>query len=257
MLWQEIINEAQSMHKNSLIKNFYQTNLLAFESIEEALSNLVIKLLKKTNTLNPSFEQAIKEFFTREETLIVIEADLRAAYERDPACLNLSDVFLFYKGFHALCFYRLAHFLLKDQDDRPTALFLQYLSSTEFSVDINPAAVIGKGFFIDHSHSIVIGETCVIKDNVSILQDVTLGGTGKKKGKDRHPKVGEGVLVGAGAKVLGNINIGDHSIIGASSVVLSDIPNNSVAVGIPAKVVKKNLAEYPAKQLNHSIVKPG
>jgi serine O-acetyltransferase len=147
----------------------------------------------------------------------------------------LIEPLLYFKGFHGLQTYRFAHILI-GQDRRDFALYLQSQASRVFSMDINPAAKLGRGIFIDHGHSLVIGETAVVGDNVSILQNVTLGGTGKESG-DRHPKVGDGVLLGAGAKVLGNIRVGNCSRIGAGSVVLKDVPARVTVAGVPAKVI--------------------
>ena len=253
-IWKKIIEESELVVKeNSSISSLYRDNILSFSCLEDCVSNYIFSLLRKHFSFEESFKRKMNDFFRKRESIEVVKKDLYAAYKRDPACSHLSNVLLFYKGFHALCVYRLGHFCLTEAKDAPTALLLQYISSIDFTIDINPYAKIGQGIFIDHAHSVVIGETCVIKDYVSILQNVTLGGTGKERG-DRHPKIGEGVLIGAGAKILGNIKVGEHSIIGASSVVLKDIPKNSIVVGIPAKVIKKNLEKYPADDLNHSLI---
>lgn len=163
------------------------------------------------------------------------ERDLRAVFERDPACQRLLEPLLFFKGFHALQAHRVAHFLWST-DRRDMALFVQSRVSARLQVDIHPATSIGAGVFFDHATGIVIGETAVIDDDVSILQNVTLGGTGKEGG-DRHPKVRRGVLVGAGAKVLGNIIIGEGARIAASSVVLDAVPARATVAGIPARII--------------------
>ena len=178
------------------------------------------------------------------------ERDLRAVRERDPACRGYLHPFLHYKGFAALQIYRVAHWLWKDGRDL-LAQHLQSRSSRLFQVDIHPAARVGSGVFIDHGTGVVIGETAVVGDDCSILQDVTLGGTGKEQG-DRHPKIGRGVLISAGAKVLGNIKVGDEARIGAGSVVLTDVPARCTAVGVPAKVVG-GCCPQPAKTMDQVI----
>ncbi|HHN67634.1 MAG TPA: serine O-acetyltransferase [Thermopetrobacter sp.] len=183
-------------------------------------------------------------------------ADILAVHERDPACERLIEPFLYFKGFQALQAHRLAH-ALWNIGRRDFALFLQSRASQVFSVDIHPAAKMGQGIMIDHAHAIVIGETAVVEDNVSILQDVTLGGTGKEDG-DRHPKIREGVLLGAGCKVLGNIEVGRCSKVASGSVVLKDVPEKSVVAGVPARVVGKaecacEETEAPARVMDHRL----
>ncbi len=162
-------------------------------------------------------------------------ADILAVLDRDPACTRLVEPLLYFKGFHAIQTHRLAHALWK-AGRRDFALYLQSRSSEVFQTDIHPAAVIGKGIFLDHATGLVIGSTAVVEDNVSMLQDVTLGGTGKETG-DRHPKIRHGVLIGAGAKILGNIEIGRCSRIAAGSVVLQSVPSKKTVAGVPARIV--------------------
>jgi serine O-acetyltransferase len=179
---------------------------------------------------------------------VAFRADLAAVYDRDPACGRYMEPLLYFKGFHALAVHRFAH-ALWTLGRRDFALYLQSQSSKMFSVDINPATRIGNGIMIDHGHGIVIGETATIGDNVSILQGVTLGGTGKETG-DRHPKVSDNVLIGAGAKVLGNIRIGECSRVAAGSVVLKDVPPNSTVAGVPAKIVGPAGCPEPARSMD-------
>jgi len=180
-----------------------------------------------------------------------IRCDLEAVVERDPAARSIAQPFLNYKGFHALQTYRITHWLWTN--GRPQlALHLQNRISEAFDVDIHPAAVIGKGILIDHGTGVVIGETAVVGDNVSILHEVTLGGTGKEAG-DRHPKVGSGVMIGAGAKILGNIRIGEGSKIAAGSVVLSEVPPHSTVAGIPARVVGRPKTSEPSRQMDQYV----
>jgi serine O-acetyltransferase len=177
--------------------------------------------------------------------------DLLGFVSRDPAAKGPLNVFLNYKGFHALESYRVAHYYWT-KGRTELAQLLQSQISEKYGVDIHPAARIGEGAFIDHATGVVIGETAVIGRQVSILQGVTLGGTGKESG-DRHPKIGDGVLIGAGAKVLGNIRIGTGSKVGAGSVVLQDVPDHVTVVGVPARVVGKPKEEAPSLEMNQNI----
>jgi serine O-acetyltransferase len=174
-----------------------------------------------------------------------------AVFDRDPACTRLIEPFLYFKGFHALQAYRLAHALWK-AGRRDFALYLQSRASEVFQVDINPAALIGKGIFLDHATGIVIGSTAVVEDDVSMLQGVTLGGTGKEVG-DRHPKIRHGVLLGAGAKVLGNIEVGHCSRVASGSVVLQAVPHNKTVAGVPARVVGEAGCAEPARSMDQII----
>jgi serine O-acetyltransferase len=179
------------------------------------------------------------------------EADMKAVYERDPACKGYLQPFLFFKGFHALQSYRLSHWLWT-RGRETLAFYLQSRMSEVFQIDINPAARIGKGVFVDHGTGIVIGETAVIGDDVSMLHGVTLGGTGAVRG-DRHPKIGKGVLLGAGAKVLGNIAIGDYAKIASGSVVLKPVPAHCTAAGVPARLVNCPTCPEPARSMDHTL----
>lgn len=175
-------------------------------------------------------------------------ADLLAVADRDPACTRFIEPLLYFKGFHALQTHRMAHQLLK-LGRKDLALYLQSRSSELFQTDINPAAHVGQGVFLDHATGLVIGETAVVEDDVSILQGVTLGGTGKATG-DRHPKIRKGVLIGAGAKILGNIEIGQCARIAAGSVVLKDVPRNVTVAGVPAKIVGESGCAEPARTMD-------
>ena len=174
-----------------------------------------------------------------------------AAQDRDPACKGFSEPLLYRKGFHALAAFRVSHSLWS-RGRHSLALHLQDRISQVFGADIHPAAQIGTGIFIDHGTAVVIGETAVVEDNVSMLHEVTLGGTGKETG-DRHPKIRRGVLIGAGAKILGNVEVGEGAKIGAGSVVLSDVPAHRTAVGVPAKVVGGVSTNQPALEMDHSL----
>lgn len=177
--------------------------------------------------------------------------DLAAILERDPACDSALTPFLWFKGFHAISSQRVSHHYW-NAGRRQLSLWLQSLMSEVLATDIHPAARLGSGILLDHATGFVVGETAVIEDDVSILHEVTLGGTGKERG-DRHPKVRRGVLIGAGAKLLGNIEIGEGAKIGAGSVVLRDVPAHASVAGVPAVVVGKASAFSPAFDMDHSI----
>ena len=199
-----------------------------------------------------SLRETAEEAYAADPSLIAkAEADLRAVFERDPACRGYLQPFLFFKGFIALQTYRIGHWLWIN-DRQALALYLQSRISELFQVDIHPAAVIGSGVFLDHGTGIVIGETAVIGDDVSMLQGVTLGGTGAERG-DRHPKIGKGVLLGAGAKVLGNIVIGDYAKIASGSVVLKPVPAGCTAAGVPARLVNCPTCDEPARSMDHTL----
>lgn len=182
-----------------------------------------------------------------------IRADFRAVFEKDPAARNAVQVILFYPGFHAILAYRIAHWFW-NIGLKSIAYCISFIARRLTGIEIHPAAKIGKGFFIDHGMGVVIGETTEIGDDVLLYQGVTLGGTGKDKGK-RHPTLGNNIVVGAGAKILGPVTIGDNVKIGAGSVVLKSIPPNSTVVGVPGKIVRRNGQRLtPAEQLAHGDV---
>ena len=183
-----------------------------------------------------------------------LRIDIQAVFDRDPACHRHLDPVLYFKGFHALQAHRLAH-ALWGRGRYDLALYVQSRMSSVFQVDIHPATRVGRGVFLDHGTGIVVGETAVIEDRVSILQGVTLGGTGKEWG-DRHPKIRSGVLVGANAAVLGNIEIGHCSKIAAGSVVVKAVPPNVTVAGVPAKVIGEAGCEEPSAQMNQLLGAP-
>jgi serine O-acetyltransferase len=234
------------------LASFVHATILKHDRLEDALS---YHLAKKIGSEDVSpmmtreiFEEAIADDGTIGEA---VRADLSAVFDRDPACNSHIEAFLFYKGFHALECYRIAHWLWK-HDRRPMSLFVQSRVSELFGVDIHPAAKLGRGIMIDHATGVVIGETAIIEDDVSMLHGVTLGGTGKETG-DRHPKVRRGVLLSMGAKVLGNIEIGEYSRVGAGSVVLKSVPSGCTAVGVPAKIVNCAGSKNPSQDMNQVI----
>ena len=252
-IWLSIREETeQTVSKEPLLTSFLHSTILNHQSLECALSfHLAHKLDSPTASallLSEVFEQALK---ADADIGKAIRCDLRAVMERDSACHTYSIPFLYFKGFHALQAYRVGHWLWQ-QGREELALFLQNCVSTKFGVDIHPAARIGHSVLVDHGTGVVIGETAIVGNNVSILQSVTLGGTGKEEG-DRHPKIGDGVLISAGAKILGNIRVGNGAKVGAGSVVLQDVPAHTTVVGVPAKEIGHPTSDQPALEMNHGI----
>ena len=253
LVWTRLRQEATGMAQaEPMLAGFLHETLIRHKTLESAVSYFLSGKLASRYlpaiTLRDIFNEALE---ASEDIREAVRRDLNAVIERDPAARSLAQPFLYFKGFHALQSYRVAHWLWH-QGSEPLALYLQNRISEAFDVDIHPAARIGKGILIDHGTSVVIGETAVVGDNVSMLHEVTLGGTGKESG-DRHPKVGNGVLIGAGAKILGNIRIGENSKIAAGSVVLNEVPPNSTVAGIPAKVVGKPKFAEPARQMDQHV----
>jgi len=250
-IWDNIKEEAQDASDADLaITRYMYSLILGNKSLEKVLSLHLSKLLETAHLEDRLIEELFDDFYNSHKDIKqIIRSDIAAVFDRDPACHRYIEPVLYFKGFQALQVHRLAHWLWND-GRKDLAYYLQSVSSRIFSVDIHPAAKFGRGIFIDHATGIVIGETAEIDDNVSILHDVTLGGTGKKCG-DRHPKVKSGVLIGAGAKILGNINIGSSARIAAGSVVLYDVPNGTTVAGVPAKVIANNDKDYPAQNMDH------
>jgi len=234
------------------LSGFVHATILQHERLEQALSYHLARKLGGEDLSPLAVREMFDDAMAADPQLgQAVRADLSAVFERDPACHSYVDAFLFYKGFHALESHRIAHWLW--QDGRAAmALFLQSRVSQLFAVDIHPAARMGRGIMLDHATGIVIGETAVVEDDVSIMQDVTLGGTGKEAG-DRHPKIRRGVLLSLGAKILGNIEIGEYSRVGAGSVVLKSIPAGCTAVGVPARLVNCAGAARPSQEMNQMI----
>jgi serine O-acetyltransferase len=220
--------------------------------MDHALSYQIARKLSDVELRAMSAREIAEQAYEADPSLLdAAEADLKAVFERDPACKGYLQPFLYFKGFLALQTYRVAHWLWR-QGREPMALYLQSRMSELAQVDIHPAAKIGSGIFVDHGTGIVIGETAVVADDVSILHGVTLGGTGAQRG-DRHPKIGKGVLIGAGASVLGNIEIGDYAKIASGSVVLRPVPSGCTAAGVPARVVNCPTCEEPARSMDHTL----
>ncbi len=256
-VWAALRNEALTVAKGeAALASLVASTILNHDCLGDALSYQLARKLGDQEFPAMSLRDVFEEAFEREPELVEIaEADLKAVFERDPACKGYVQPFLFFKGFLALQTQRMAHWLWR-QHRETLAFYLQSRSSELFQVDIHPATRIGRGVFIDHGTGIVIGETAVIGDDVSMLQGVSLGGTGKERG-DRHPKVGKGVLLSAGAKVLGNIHIGDYAKVAAGSVVLKDVPAGCTAAGVPARLVNCPTCEEPARSMDHTLAEDG
>lgn len=251
-VWNTIREEAQQQAAaEPILASFFHASILNHRQLEDALSFHLANKLDSLAAPAMQIREVLQLAFSSDPAIgAAIRADLIAINERDSACDSLSTAFLFFKGFHALQAHRVSHWLWT-HERREMALFLQNRISSVFAVDLHPAARIGKGIMLDHATGIVVGETAVVEDNVSILQSVTLGGTGKESG-DRHPKIRAGVMIGPGAKILGNIEVGEGAKICAGSVVLKPVAAHSVVAGVPAKVVGTTDSQ-PAREMNQTI----
>ena len=250
-VWTTIRTEAEQMASGEpLMASMVHAVVLNHKSLEDALSYRIADKLASAEM--PALlvrELCDQAFADRPEIGIAARADIMAIRERDPFCHRMVQPLMYFKGFLGVQAYRVSHWLWNN-GRQDLAMFIQMRVSELFSMDINPGARIGRGLMIDHAHSIVIGETAVVGDDVSLLHSVTLGGNGKDTG-DRHPKIGDGVLIGAGAKVLGNIRVGNCSRVAAGSVVLKDVPPCKTVAGIPARIVGEAGCDRPSYSMNH------
>lgn len=249
-VWDRICREAEkAIAAEPLMGGLIHTGILHHNTLERALAYRISLKLASGEMSEQVLREIADEAYLNEPLLAeAARADLGAIFERDPACHRLMQPLLYFKGFQAIQAYRLGHWFWQE-GRHDLAYFIQMRVSEVFGVDIHPAARIGKGLMIDHAHSIVIGETAVVGDNVSMLHSVTLGGTGKEE-EDRHPKIDDGVLIGAGAKVLGNIHVGHCSRIAAGSVVLADVPACKTVAGVPARIVGEAGCDQPALSMD-------
>jgi len=252
-IWLAIRAEAKDeAQQEPLLVGFLHATILNHTTLASALAFHLANQLEAPTMPAVLLREIISEALENDETVMdAVCHDIEAVTTRDPACPGYSIPFLFFKGFHALQAYRVGHWLWT-HGRTVLALALQSKVSQKFGVDIHPGARIGKGILFDHATGIVIGETAVLGNNVSMLHQVTLGGTGKISG-DRHPKVEDGVLIGAGATIIGNIRIGEGAKIGASSVVLADVPCHTTAVGVPAQIIGRPTCDQPALEMNHEV----
>lgn len=252
-VWTAVRAEAEAaMLAEPALGSFIFATVLSHDRLEDAVCHRLARRLDNADVdvhlISQRFLQVIEK---RPEFGACIRADLAAVRDRDPACQRFIEPLLFFKGFHALTTHRFAHELWT-LGQRDFAYFLQSLGSQFFAVDIHPAARFGRGIMLDHATGFVVGETAVIGDNCSFLHSVTLGGSGKEMG-DRHPKIGNNVLVGAGASILGNITVGNCSRVAAGSVVLASVPHNTTVAGVPAKVVGPAGCPEPARNMDQSL----
>jgi serine O-acetyltransferase len=252
-VWDRVrLEAAQIVQSEPLLGGLVHSSLLHHPSFERALAFRFSLKLASGEMSEQILREIADEAYDADADLgAAARADLTAVFDRDPACTRFIQPMLFFKGYQAVQAYRIGHWLW-GQGRRDMAYFVQMRVSEVFGVDIHPAARIGRGIMIDHAHSIVVGETAVIGDNVSMLHSVTLGGTGKEDG-DRHPKIGNGVLIGAGAKVLGNITIGHCTRIAAGSVVLMDIPPCKTVAGVPARIVGEAGCDQPSVTMDQVV----
>jgi serine O-acetyltransferase len=255
-IWSAIVDEARcECDREPEIRMFLEQHILRYTEFAPALGMLLSVKLGSKHFPPPVLEGLFEDFYRQSPDAILFAVfDLVATQQRDPAAVNYFEILLFLKGYQALQSYRLAHWLWKN-GRHSLAYFLQNRISEVFAVDIHPAAVIGKGILLDHATGVVIGETAVVEDNVSMLHEVTLGGTGKESG-DRHPKVGRSVMIGAGAKILGNIRIGEGAKVGAGSVVLDDVPPHYTVAGVPAHIVGRTESPSPSLDMDQRLVFP-
>ena len=252
-VWSRIVSEASDIARQEpVLGGFVFSSILNHDTFEQALIHRLAQRLGNADLGADLVVRAFEDAIAAEPEIgFAARADIIATFERDPACHRYADPLLYFKGYQAIQTHRMAH-RLWHLGRKDFAYYLQSRSSVIASVDIHPAARIGKGIMVDHGHDIVIGETAVVEDDVSIMQGVTLGGTGKESG-DRHPKIRCGVLIGAGAKILGNIEIGHCSRVAACSVVLHPVPPNTTVAGVPAKIVGYAGCEQPSRVMDHNV----
>jgi serine O-acetyltransferase len=249
-VWARVRREAEEVvRREPELATFIYSTVLHRDTLEQAIIYRLAERLDHAALGSELIRQAYADALQDNPALAeIFRADLMATVDRDPATHRLIEPVLYYKGFHAIQTQRLSHWLWH-KGRRDFSLYLQSRCSAVFQCDIHPAAKIGRGIFLDHATGLVVGETAVIEDDVSMLHDVTLGGTGKEH-EDRHPKVRYGVMIGAGAKILGNIEIGHCARIAAGSVVIKPVPNNVTVAGVPAKVVGQAGCPEPARTMD-------
>jgi serine O-acetyltransferase len=252
-VWARVRHEAEDLARDEPeLATFIYEHILHHDTLESAVIHRVSQRLDHVDISGELIRQAYVGALEDEPAIgEAFRADIVAIVDRDPATTRFLEPVLYYKGFHAIQTHRLAHWLL-GKGRKDFALYLQSRSSAVFQCDINPAARIGRGIFLDHATGLVVGETAVIDDDVSILHDVTLGGTGKEH-EDRHPKIRRGVMIGAGAKILGNIEVGCCARIAAGSVVIKPVPANVTVAGVPAKVVGEAGCPEPARAMDQML----
>ena len=252
-LWQHIEAQAEIASKQEpSLASFYYAHVLNHKSLMSSLSFSLSERLGSQIVPATLIRDVVEQALNEDSSILeAASADIEAVYERDPACETYLMPLLFFKGYQALQAHRIAHWLW-GQGRKPLALYFQSLINERFQVDIHPAACLGKGIMLDHATGIVIGETTVVGDNVSILHSVTLGGSGCAQAK-RHPSIGEGVLIAAGAKVLGPVNVGEGAKLAAGSLVLNDVEPHSTVAGVPATEVASGMKNTPALDMEQCL----
>ena len=246
-VWERIRHEAEAVTRSEPeLATFIYSSILHHDALETAVVHRIAQRLDRADVSGELIRQAYADALEDDRTIAqAFRADIVAIVDRDPAAHRYLEPVLYFKGFHAIQTHRLAHWLWQ-RNRKDLAYYLQSRSSAAFQTDIHPAARIGRGIFLDHATGLVVGETAVIEDDVSMLHGVTLGGTGKQDG-DRHPKIRRGVMIGAGAKILGNIEVGCCARIAAGSVVLQAVPPQKTVAGVPAKVIGEAGCPEPAR----------
>ena len=249
-VWARIRKEAEDIvRREPELATFLYSTILHHDTLEAAVVHRLADRLDRPDISGELIRQVFADAIAHEPSIgDAFRADIVATVDRDPATHRCIEPVLYYKGFHAIQTHRLTHWLW-NQDRKDFAYALQSRASAAFQCDIHPAARIGRGIFLDHATGLVVGETALIEDDVSMLHDVTLGGTGKEH-EDRHPKIRRGVMIGAGAKILGNIEIGHCARVAAGSVVLKPVPNNTTVAGVPARVVGTAGCPEPARSMD-------
>src|SRR5882762_10252371 len=252
-VWARIRGEAEEVvRREAELATFIYSTVLHHDTLEAAVVHRVTQRLDHPEVSAELIRQAYEDALDSEPSLgSVFRADIVATVDRDPAANRFLEPVLYFKGFHAIQTHRLAHWLW-GKGRKDLAYYLQSRSSAVFQCDIHPAARIGRGIFLDHATGLVVGETAVIEDDVSMLHDVTLGGTGSETG-DRHPKIGRGVMIGAGAKILGNITVGHCARIAAGSVVVKAVPHNTTVAGVPARVIGEAGCAEPSRTMDQMV----
>jgi len=252
-IWRALRNEADvAMAAEPALTGFIFATIMSHNSLEDSICHRIAQRLGHADVDAGLIVQTFRDVLASQpELAAAFRADLAAVLDRDPACNRYLEPLLYFKGFHALVTYRFSHELWR-QGRHDFALYLQSQSSRIFAVDIHPAARLGKGLMLDHATGFVVGETATVGDNCSFLHAVTLGGSGKQTG-DRHPKIGSCVLIGAGAKVLGNIHVGNCSRVAAGSVVLQDVPPHTTVAGVPARVVGPAGTAEPGRMMDQGL----
>jgi serine O-acetyltransferase len=252
-VWARVRSEAEAVvRQEPQLASFIYSSLLDHDALTDAVVQRISDRLDHPAMAGATIRQVFLDAVAESPDIgDAFRADIVATYDRDPATTRFIEPVLYFKGFHAIQTYRLAHWLW-EKHRKDFALYLQSRSSAVFQTDIHPAAKIGRGIFLDHATGLVVGETAVIEDEVSLLHGVTLGGTGNEKG-DRHPKIRQGVMIGAGAKILGNIEIGHCARVAAGSVVIKPVPNNVTVAGVPAKVIGEAGCAEPSRTMDQML----